>query len=259
MTTRAATPALHLLNPFVGVWNTEGEMRGDPSQQAEVARSDVRGTRDPRVSLGLRREVPGSGRESASGARGSRGISALRILPSHVDHRTRFSTTMRQRQSRKHARGGDHDAFDDNRRLPGNGAVHWSAGRPDTLCRGRRRRHKRNAPQCLRRFRRQNDRQRRRQRDESGWGADAAGGRAGDGRCGAGIGVDDGASGSRQPAHRRGHRRRGGVRDGRSVRRTDPGNGRDTRRIRSREDGAAARHGRHEERVHHLARTSERV
>src|SRR5688572_15580793 len=33
---------------------------------AAVARSEVRATRDPRVSLGLRREVPGPGRESAS-------------------------------------------------------------------------------------------------------------------------------------------------------------------------------------------------
>jgi hypothetical protein len=35
----AATTDLHHLDPFVGVWNTEGEIRGDPSQPASRFRA----------------------------------------------------------------------------------------------------------------------------------------------------------------------------------------------------------------------------
>jgi hypothetical protein len=49
----------------------------DGVRGAEGAGRDVREARDPRVSLGLRREVSGSGRESASGSR------ALRRIESH--------------------------------------------------------------------------------------------------------------------------------------------------------------------------------
>ena len=38
----------------------------------------VRATRDPRVPMGFRREIPGSRRESASDSRGYRGVSALK-------------------------------------------------------------------------------------------------------------------------------------------------------------------------------------
>ena len=64
--------------PGSAVYTIEVERLPDGVRDAEVARSEVRATRGPRVPLGLRREVPGSGRESASGARGSRGISALK-------------------------------------------------------------------------------------------------------------------------------------------------------------------------------------
>jgi hypothetical protein len=50
----------------------------DRIRDPEIARREVHATRDPRLPLGVRSEIPGSGRESASGARGSRGISALR-------------------------------------------------------------------------------------------------------------------------------------------------------------------------------------
>ena len=50
------------------VYTIEVENIGTAFETLDVARSAVRATRDPRVPMGFRREVPGSGRESASDA-----------------------------------------------------------------------------------------------------------------------------------------------------------------------------------------------
>jgi hypothetical protein len=68
---------------YRGVY-ARGRELPDGVRDAEGARGEVRVTGRPRVPLGVRREVPRSGREYASNSRGSRGASALRSAGRHT-------------------------------------------------------------------------------------------------------------------------------------------------------------------------------